>query len=126
VRRAWHRLGHIFEAIGRRPSDATENWLSDPFKRFRGQLCWAVIIVGDSLGVILFIRYTDYPKQLVVSACCLASAITAIVALRARTKPQSIRRTWWALALFTVTIALMVLVDNLWPPLFPSLCYDSC
>lgn len=126
MKRAWNRLGHVFEAIGRRPTDDSENWLSDPFRRFREQLCWAVLIIGGSLGVILFIRYPNYPKQLVISAFGLACLVTAIVAMRARTKPQSIRRTWWALALFAVTIALMVLVHNFWPPLFPSLCYDSC
>jgi cell division protein FtsW (lipid II flippase) len=126
VRRLWNRLGHVFETIGRRSTDASENWLSDPFRGFREQLCWAVLIIGGGLGVILLIRYPDYPKQLMIAACGLACLVTAIAGLRARTKPQSIRQTWWALALFAITIALMVLVHNFWPPLFPSLCYGSC
>lgn len=126
MRRAWNRLGHVFKTIGRRTADAHENWLNDPFREFRDQLCWAVLIIGGGLGVILLIRYPNYPKQLVIAACGIACLVSAIMALRARTKSQSIRRTWWALALFAITIALMVLVHNFWPPLFPSLCYDSC
>src|SRR3954468_11125279 len=121
VRRSFNRIGRVFEAIGRRPADASENWLSDPFRDFRQQLCLAVLIISGGLGVILLVQYPNYPKQLVISMCGLTSLVAAIAGLRARTKPQSIRWTWWALGLFAVTMALMVLVHNFWPPLFPSL-----
>jgi hypothetical protein len=78
------------------------------------------LIIGGGLGVVLLIQYPNHPKQLGISLCGLACLVTAIAGLRARTKPQSIRRTWWALGLFAVTIALMVLVHNVWQPLFPS------
>jgi len=100
--------------------------LNDAIRNLRNRVLWAVLTISGSLGVILLIKYTDRPKQLVIAGIGIASGVMAITALRTTAKRSAIRRTWWAVALFTLTIIVMVLVHNLWPPLFPPACDQAC